>query len=105
MPVSKKRKKKTRIKPSGPPVSKVELAGKKKKITRQQIFIYIFSALIIGSLAISFIIGGLGGGPVPQPQSGNGPSDIVVSPAAESPDEANGDAPSEESSTAEENQE
>lgn len=55
MPVSKKRKKKV-IKPVGPPTSKVEVAGKKRKLSRQQILIYIFSALIILSLAISFII-------------------------------------------------
>ena len=56
MPVSKKRKKKG-TKPSGPPPSKAEVSGKKRKLSRQQILIYIFSALIIISLAASFIIG------------------------------------------------
>ncbi len=58
MPVSKKRKKKGSKKPIGPPVSKSELtAGKKKKLTKQQIFIFVFSALIIISLAASFLVG------------------------------------------------
>lgn len=65
MPVSKKRKKKG-TKPVSPPPSKVEGAGKKRKLSRQQILIYIFSALIILSLAVSFIIGS---SPTPAPQS------------------------------------
>lgn len=57
MPVSKKRKKKSDRKPSGPPLSKKELATKKNKLTRRQILIYVFSALIILSFILSFIVG------------------------------------------------
>jgi len=41
----------------GPPPSKNQVTTKKKKLTRQQILIYVFSALIIISLAASFIVG------------------------------------------------
>jgi hypothetical protein len=63
VPVSKKRKKK-RIKPSSPPLPKSELGVKKKKLTRQQILIYIFSALVILSLAAGFVISSVGQQPV-----------------------------------------
>ena len=63
MPVSKKRKKKRVKKPSGPPLSKAAVASKKRKLTKRQIFIYVFSALIILSFALSFIVGSGGGGP------------------------------------------
>jgi hypothetical protein len=61
VPVSKKRKKKRENKPSGPPQSKSAIAAKKRKITKRQIFIYVFSALIILSFALSFIVGSGGG--------------------------------------------
>lgn|GEM_PF-1532921 len=57
MPVSKKRKKKRIKSSSGPPLSKKEVAAKKRKLTRRQILIYVFSALIILSFALSFIVG------------------------------------------------
>ena len=61
MPLSKKRKKKRSNKPSGPPLSKAEIAARKRKLTKRQIFIYVFSALIILSFALSFVVG-YGGG-------------------------------------------
>ena len=83
VPVSKKRKKKTRIKPSRPPISKSAVAGKKKKLTKQQILIYVFSALIILSLAISFIVSGTGGSRAPSTQSNT----QVTAPAVETENE------------------
>lgn len=62
MPVSKKRKKKNQRKPAGPPVSKKELANKKRPMSRQQIGILIISALVVISMAIGFIVSGAGQG-------------------------------------------
>ena len=61
MPVSKKRKKKRAKSPAGPPLSKKEIAARKRKLTKRQILIYVFSALIILSFALSFVVG-FGGG-------------------------------------------
>jgi cytoskeletal protein RodZ len=82
VPVSKKRKKKRDNRPSRPPVSKQELATRKKKLSTRQILIYVFSALIILSLAISFIVSS-NQGAVPQGQpnaSGSDPASIQATP-------------------------
>jgi hypothetical protein len=56
VPVSKKRKK-TRSSPAaGPPPPRAEVATRKKKLSKQQIAIYIFSALVILSLMLSYIV-------------------------------------------------
>jgi len=81
VPESKKRKKK-RTKTAGPPPSKQELTSKKKKLTRQQILIYVFSALIIASLAISFIVSGLGGGRSQRQDPTAGGQDIILATPA-----------------------
>jgi hypothetical protein len=70
VPVSKKRKKKRANKPSGPPQSKTAIATKKRKITKRQILIYVFSALIILSFALSFIVGSGGGSSGPAVEGG-----------------------------------
>jgi hypothetical protein len=57
VPVSKKRKKKNERKPLGPPISKTGITSRKKKFTKQQILIYVFSALIILSFVLSFLVG------------------------------------------------
>lgn len=62
MPVSKKRKKKNQRKPTSPPISKKELANKKRPMSRQQIGILIISALVVISMAIGFIVSGAGQG-------------------------------------------
>ena len=84
MPVSKKRKKK-RTKPTGPPPPK-HAKPAKKKLTRQQILIYIFSALIIMSLAIGFIVGGRGRRS--SPQSSDQPQNILLLTPAHETQEA-----------------
>jgi hypothetical protein len=55
VPVSKKRKKKQR---SSPLPSRSKTAPKKKKITKQQIVIFVISGLMILSLAIGFLASG-----------------------------------------------
>ena len=70
MPVSKKRKKKREKKPAGPPPSKTVIAAKKRKLTKRQILIYVFSALIILSFALSFVVGSGGGTSSHSGQSG-----------------------------------
>ena len=71
MPVSKHRKKKKQKK-SGPPLPKSLTATPKKKLSTQQILIYIISALVIVSMAIGFLAGGssrrAGVQPTPSPQ-------------------------------------
>jgi hypothetical protein len=57
------------------------LGVKKKKLTRQQILIYVFSALVILSLAISFIIGNVQPQPVPSNASGTDQSITTATPA------------------------
>lgn len=81
MPVSKKRRKKRSYKPSGPPISKAELAAKQRKLTKRQILIYVFSALIILSFALSFVVGYGDSGSVIQDDTGN--SGILLTPASE----------------------
>ena len=62
VPVSKKRvKKKDQRKSAGPPPPKSQ-ATPKKSLSRQQIAIYVISALIILSMAVGFIVSGMGGG-------------------------------------------
>lgn len=79
MPVSKKRKKKTY---SGPPLPKGKkaTAPKKKKITRQQIIIYVISGLMILSLAIGFLASGSGRS---QPPPTVAPQEVLATPAPE----------------------
>jgi cytoskeletal protein RodZ len=80
VPVSKKRVKK-RSKPSGPTPAKNTLTPKKRKFTRQQILIYVFSALVILSLAISFVVGSIQPQPpVPPPVSGPDQSTLTATP-------------------------
>jgi hypothetical protein len=63
VPLSKKRvKKKEQRKSAGPPPPKSVVQSKKKSLTRQQIAIYVISALIIISMAVGFIVSGMGGG-------------------------------------------
>jgi hypothetical protein len=57
VPVSKKRKKKRSSPAAGPPPPRAEVTTRKKKLSKQQIAIYVFSVLVILSLALSFIIG------------------------------------------------
>ncbi len=85
MPVSKKRRKKRSYKPSGPPISKAELAAKQRKLTKRQILIYVFSALIILSFALSFVVGYGDSGSVTQDgsQVDTGNSGILLTPASE----------------------
>lgn len=95
MPVSKKRVKKNQRKPTGPPISKKELASRKKPMSRQRIAIYVVSALIILSMAISFIVSGLGGGTPSQTGSTDASSgEIILSTPAPGND---GDAPASDS--------
>jgi hypothetical protein len=56
VPVSKKRKKKRSSPAAGPPPPKAEVVTRKKKLSKQQIAIYVFSILVILSLALSFLI-------------------------------------------------
>ena len=67
MPVSKHRKKKKQKKMGPPPPKSVANAGpKKKKLTKQQITIYIISALVVISMAVSLLVrGGSRRTPVP----------------------------------------
>lgn len=106
MPVSKKRKKKRRARPSGPPPSKEVLAAKQSKLSKRQIAIYVFSALIILSLAISFIIGSVGPA-TPQtgvPQTTNGENNtLILTPAAENQQAEESDVPTESEAEADGN--
>ena len=68
MPVSKKRKKKNQ-KPMSPPLPKSVRNQPKKGITWQRVALYVISALMIISLAASFLVSGVTpqhGGAVPQ---------------------------------------
>ncbi len=85
MPESKKRKKK-RTKSFGPPPSKQELSTKKKGLTRQQITIYVISALVILSMAIGFIVSGSGSTTVPD--TTNGAQEFIVPTPQPSENEA-----------------
>ncbi|MEM7346962.1 MAG: hypothetical protein AAF485_22210 [Chloroflexota bacterium] len=69
MPVSKKRKKKTRNQYSGPPLPQSALKPK-KKITTQTILLYLISAIMIISLAASFLVSGNSHGGTAPTQSG-----------------------------------
>lgn len=105
MPVSKKRKKKSERKPSGPPISKAELASKKRKITKRQILIYVFSALIILSFLLSFIIGygGDQSGVTDGADTSSGSNGILFTPVPGSDDTEANDAtqPGDESPSSE----
>lgn len=83
MPVSKKRKKK-RSAPAAPPPPRAEVATRKKKLSKQQIAIYVFSVLIILSLALSFIISNNTPAVSPDVSTGQG----VIAPTATSGAEA-----------------
>ena len=98
MPVSKKRKKKRDNKPSGPPLSKNALVTKKRKISKRQIFIYVFSALIILSFALSFVVKSGGGRSSVAPTVSGQSGEILSTPVpgnndtrAESTTESQGD--------------
>ena len=67
MPESKHRKKKKQRKTGPPPPKSVVNAGpKKKKLTKQQITIYVISALVVISMAVSLLVrGGSNRRPVP----------------------------------------
>ncbi len=96
MPVSKKRiKKSQKRKPVTPPPSKAEISNKKKPLSRQQITIYVISALVVLSMAIGFIISGLGTTPTTTPQGASDTSiqELLATPApdAASPDAASGE--------------
>ena len=78
----------------GPPPAKSELTNKKKPLSRQQIAIYVVSTLIILSMAIGFIVSGLGGGAT-APQHGGG-GDVNIEELLATP--APGDEPSSENS-------
>ena len=59
MPVSKHRKKKKQRKTGPPPPkSMVEAGSKKKKLNKQQIAIYIISALVVISMAVGLLLSG-----------------------------------------------
>ena len=83
MPVSKKRKKKGQ-KPQGPPVKSGVVA--KPKLSKQRILLYIISAVMIISLAASFLVGAGGGhtGVTNQaaPQTSDGNNLLTDPPAA-----------------------
>ena len=97
MPVSKKRVKKSQKRKSyGPPPSKSEIVNKKKPLSRQQIAIYVVSTLIILSMAIGFIISGLGGGATATQNSGDSDVNIEELLATPAPDDAAQDEDSNE---------
>lgn len=98
MPVSKKRKKKKDYRPVRPPISKQELATRKKKISTRQILIYVFSALIILSLAVSFIVSS-GSPAVPQGQPNAAGSDSGILQATPLQDASEESDPEEADST------
>lgn len=59
MPESKHRKKKNQRKTGPPPPKSVVNAGpKKKKLTKQQITIYVISALVVISMAVGLLLSG-----------------------------------------------
>jgi hypothetical protein len=65
VPESKHRKKRKQKK-AGPPLPKSVTAAPKKKITRQQIAIYVISALVVLSMAVGLLLsGGSSRAPVP----------------------------------------
>jgi hypothetical protein len=70
VPVSKKRVKKNQKKVA-PPAPKALETPKKKKLTTQQILIYVISILVIVSMAIGYLASGNGRAyqPTPTPQS------------------------------------
>lgn len=70
MPLSKKRKKK-RQKNFGPPPPK-DARNQSQGLTKQKIIIYIISAVMIISLAASFVIGAAGGHTGATPQQSQG---------------------------------
>ena len=89
MPVSKKRKKKNERKSSGQPISKTEIASRKRKLTKQQILIYVFSALVILSFVLSFIIGygtKSGSGTTGGADTSGGSNSILLTPVPGSDD-------------------
>jgi hypothetical protein len=88
VPVSKKRvKKKDQRKSSGPPPPKSAIQEKKKPLSRQQITIYIISALIIISMTVGFIVSGMGGGqPQPTVPEDAGQELIISTPENEESD-------------------
>jgi hypothetical protein len=78
VPVSKKRKKKRSSPVAGPPPPRAEVTTRKKKLSKQQIALYVFSVLIILSLALSFIIGNNTPAVPPDVSTGQG----VIAPTA-----------------------
>lgn len=86
MPVSKKRKKKQKT----APVRYKKTVAPKKRITRQQILIYVISGLMILSLAIGFIATGSTNPPPPTPV----PQNILVeTPAPQDQGDSSAPAP------------
>jgi hypothetical protein len=91
VPVSKKRVKKSQKRKSpAPPPSKAELSNKKKPLNRQQIAIYVVSALVVLSMTIGFIISGLGTNTTTTPTGGSDVNiqELLATPA---PGESSGD--------------
>jgi hypothetical protein len=92
VPVSKKRKKK-RSAPAAPPPPRAEVVTRKKKLSKQQIAIYVFSALVILSLALSFIIGNRNTPAVsPDASTGQGVTAPTATPGADAEENEQGGA-------------
>ena len=104
VPVSKKRKKNNSSssrRPGTPPVAKVELAKKKKPMSRQQIGIIVISVLVILSMAVGFLVSGSRRSQ-PVPQTSNTTVQETVAPtAAPAEEKSPADAPADESAPAE----
>lgn len=100
MPVSKKRiKKSQKRKPAAPPPSKAEISSKKKPLNRQQIAIYVISALVVLSMAVGFVVSGWGRSPSTTTQSGADNANIQELLATPAPSDTSGDAGSSEQNT------
>ncbi|MDM8526719.1 hypothetical protein QUF58_00790 [Anaerolineales bacterium HSG24] len=82
MPISKKRKKRNKRNTYVDPAQRAErsTADKKKKFTRQQITIIIFSAVIIITMASSLIVSGLTPTSYVQPVTDGTDSSVTASP-------------------------
>ena len=90
MPVSKKRKKKRSSPVAGPPPPRVEVTTRKKKLSKQQIAIYIFSALVILSLMLSYIISNNTPAVPPDVSTGQGVTAPAVTPGADAEENEQG---------------
>jgi hypothetical protein len=97
VPVSKKRKKKRSSLAAGPPPPRAEVTTRKKKLSKQQIALYVFSVLIILSLALSFIISNNAPAVAPDVSTGQGvaPTATLGADAEENEQEGDEAAPSE----------